>query len=653
VEEPAFLTITGFSGRHVRKRWIYGLMGGLLAAAAPARAQLLPVSNVFELSIEELAALEITSVSKSSQPLSSAAASVYVIQQEDVLRSGANSVPEMLRLAPNLEVMQTSPSGYQITARGFSGNTAAQNFPNKLLLLIDGRSAYSPLYSGIFWDAQDVLPENVERIEVISGPGGTLWGANAVNGVINIITKDAGQTQGLTATLGSGDNYSQASFQYGGMANANVSYRFYVRHFYQRDFNTLTGAPAGDGWTRPQGGFRVDWDGGADKLTVSGDLYNGVTGAGAAFDQKLAGGNVTARWTRDLGSGESLQLLAYYDQVQRWSVDGGGLHVNSYNIEGQHNFALGSWNRIVWGAGTRIHQYRLTDRVTPAEALTWNPNARTLNLFNIFVQDEISLGETLTATLGVKLENDPYSGWTPMPSARLSWTPGATDMLWAAVSRSVRSPTPFDVDVVEKLGGLTFLTGNPDFQPEQITAYELGYRGLLFSDLNLSVSLFHNVYEDLRSIEVTPVTLLPLIWGNGIEGTVQGVELWGTWQAAAWWRLSAGFNYQEVDLNFRPGSSGLLGVAQAGNDPQIQASLRSYMNILDDVTLDANLRYVGALPDPAVPEYAELNARLGWDVTEEFSVSLAGFNLLHGSHREFSPGDAIPRSVYLQTRLKL
>jgi iron complex outermembrane receptor protein len=637
----------------MRKYLAAGLMVGALALT-PAHAQLLQVANtsVFDLSIEELAQLEITSVSKSAQPLSSAAAAVYVIGQQDVARSGAQSVPEMLRLAPNLEVMQTGPSAYQITARGLNGNTAAQNFPNKLLLLIDGRSSYSPLYSGIFWDAQQVLPENVERIEVISGPGGTLWGANAVNGVVNIITKDAGLSQGLSLALGGGDNYGKASLQYGGMASASVSYRVYASSFYQRDFNTLAGAAAGDGWTNPQAGFRLDWDGGPDRLTVSGDIYDGVVGAGALADQQQAGGNITARWTHALDENESVSVLAYYDKVLRSSVDGGGLDVNTYNIEAQHNFALGSWNSIIWGIGNRIHQYRLTDKVTPTEALTWVPPARTLNLFNVFVQDQIALSDTLTATLGVKLENDPYSGWTPMPSGRLSWSLSDSDMLWGAISRSMRSPTPFDVDVVQKLSGITFLTGNANFQPEQITAYELGYRGQVFGALNVSVSLFHNVYEDLRSVEITPVTLLPLMWGNMLEGTIQGVEIWGTWQPQDWWRLSAGFNWQEVDLNFRPGSSMLLGVAQAGNSPEHRASLRSSMNLGDALTLDADLRYVGALPNPAVPEYVEMGARLGWAVTEQWSLSLSGFNLLHAKHREFAPGDAIPRTVYLEARLK-
>jgi len=646
----------GQKGRTLRTSILALAPSFALALASPVQAQPVLAANtqsVFDLSIEQLARLEITSVTKSARPLSGAAAAVYVIQGADILRNGAHSVPEMLRLAPNLEVMQTAPADYQITARGLNGNTAAQNFPNKLLLLIDGRSAYSPLYSGIFWDAQDVLPENVERIEVISGPGGTLWGANAVNGVINITTKSAAQTQGLSLTLGGGDSYSQASLQYGGMANANLSYRVYARSFYQNAFNTMAGLDAGDGWTKPQGGFRLDWDGGADQLAVSGDIYSGVVGAGAAADQKMAGGNVTARWSRALDDGASLDVRASYDQVQGSSADGGGLSVHTYNIEAQHNFAAGSWNSIVWGLGNRIHRYRLTDLVAPTGSLLWRPNSRTQNLFNIFVQDTMTLGDGLELTLGVKLENDPYVSWTPMPSGRLSWAITQDSMLWGAVSRSARTPTPFDVDVVQQLGGADFLTGNPDFQPENISAYELGYRGQVFSDLNLSVSLFHNVYDNLRSVEITPVTLLPLTWGNGIEGSVQGVEIWGTWEMQHWWRISAGYNYQEIDLNFIPGSSGLLGTAQTGNSPAHKASLRSSMNLTDDLTFDANMRYVGTLRDPRVPEYAELGARIGWAVTDAWSLSLTGYNLLHNAHQEFSPGDAIPRSVYLETRLNL
>ena len=627
-------------------------LAAALAAAPAAQAQQVASADVQELSIEQLSNVEITSVSKSPQSLSTAAAAAYVITHDDVIRSGATSVPEMLRLAPNLEVMQSSPSAYQITARGFNGNSAAQNFPDKLLVLIDGRSVYTPLFSGVYWDMQNVLPEDVERIEVVSGPGGTLWGANAVNGVINIITRKASDTPGGSVTVGAGDQYSSAAIQYGGSFASNLDYRVYFKDFYQRSFNGAAGTTAHDGWSAPQGGFRLDWTQAQDVVTLQGDVFGGTEGQLAQPNQLIGGANMTAHWQHPLDEDSSLQVLAYYDEARRFVVNGGGFAINTWDLEVQHNFKLGSWNSIVWGLGDRIYDYNITDRVAPDTSLLWRPNHRVLNLANIFAEDQIPLSDTVQLTVGLKLENDPYSGVSPMPSGRLSWQVAPDHMVWAAISRAVRSPTPFDTDVVENLGTVTFLTGDRNFLPEQVTAYELGYRGQIFSRVSLSVSAFENVYENLKDIEPAPVGFTPLNWANTLEGNVHGVEVWASFQATDWWRLNAGVNVQHVDLNFTPGASKLLGTSQAGDDPHHQASLRSSMNIWDDVTFDADFRYVGALPDPKLPEYVELNSRLGWKISDTLSLALSGFNLLHGHHLEYPGGDQIRRSVYLETRLR-
>jgi iron complex outermembrane receptor protein len=622
----------------------------MLAMAVPAYAQQLAQNDINQMSIEQLANVSITSVSKVTEPLSDAAAAVYVISHDDVIRSGATSIPEMLRLAPNLEVMQTSPSNYEITARGFNGNSTAQNFPDKLLVLIDGRSVYTPLYSGVYWDTQDILPENIERIEVISGPGGTLWGANAVNGVINIVTRKAVDTQGGVLDLGAGDQQSSAALQYGGQLGDDVAYRVYAKDFYQRAFDSVAGVSAHDGWAKPQGGFRLDWTPGPDALTLQGDIYGGAAAQLGAPNQIIGGGNLTAHWQHTLDDQSTIQVLGYYDQTRRSVVDGGAFLLNTYDLEVQHNFSLGSWNNIVWGAGDRIEQYDITNRVNADSSLLFVPSARTLNLADIFAEDRIPLGNKVQLTVGLKLENDPYSGISPMPSGRLSWKVDDHDLVWAAISRSVRSPTPFDTDVVEKLGAVTFLTGDLNFLPEQVTAYEAGYRGQISQRLTVSLSAFENIYSDLKSIELTPVTAFPLRWGNGMEGSVHGVEVWGSYQAADWWRLTAGFSIQHEDLKFTPSASQLLGLSQAGNDPHHQASLRSSMNLLDDLIFDADFRDVGQLPDPKVPEYVELNARLGWHVSETLDLSLSGFNLLHGHHVEYVPGDQIRRNFFLETR---
>jgi iron complex outermembrane recepter protein len=282
--------------------------------------------------------------------------------------------------------------------------------------------------------------------------------------------------------------------------------------------------------------------------------------------------------------------------------------------------------------------------------LLFVPSARTLDLANIFAEDHIRLDDTVQLIVGLKLEDDPYSGITPMPSVRLSWKPDGDTLLWGAVSRVIRAPTPFDTDVQEKLGTVTFLDGDPDFLPEQVTAYELGYRGQITPRLSLSVSGFENVYDDLKDIELGTVSVLR--WGNGIQGDVHGMEAWATFQAASWWRLSASLDLQHDDLKFAPGSADLIGVSQAGDDPHHQASLRSTMSLPDDLSFEADFRDVGELPNPIVPEYVELNSRLNWHASDTLDFSLSGFNLLHAQHQEFSPGDEIPRSVNIETRYR-
>ena len=622
----------------------------LLALASPVRAQQLALNDINQMSIQQLAKVEITSVSKGAEPLSDAPASVYVISHDDAIRSGATSLPDLLRLAPNLEVMQTSPSNYVITARGFNGNAADQNFSDKLLVLIDGRSVYSPLYSGVYWDMQDVPPENIERIEVISGPAGTLWGANAVNGVINIVTRKAADTQGGYLDLGVGDEESSAALQYGGHLSDDLAYRVYAKDFYQRAFDSSPGVSAHDGWSKPQGGFRMDWTPENDTVTLEGDLYGGAEASLGTPNQVIGGGNITASWQHALEENSNLQLLTYYDETQRSMENGGAFVLNTYDFEIQHNFSLGGWNNIVWGAGERADQYRITDRLSTASSLLFIPPARSLNLADIFAQDRIPVTDRVELTLGLKLEDDPYSGWSPMPDARLAWKITDKDLVWAAVSRAIRSPTPFDVDVSEKLGSTTFLTGNANFLPEEVTAYEAGYRGQFSSALSFSLSLFDNVYDHLKSIQLnsTPASLLE--WGNTIEGHVYGLESWATYQALDWWRLSAGFNLQHENFIFTPGAIPLLDVSQEGDDPHHQASLRSSMDLIDNLTFDADFRDVGALPDPKVPEYVEANARFAWHVTDRLDLSLSGFNLLHGHHVEYLPGDEIRRNFFLETR---
>ena len=617
-----------------------------LTVVAPASAQ--TVAELQQLSIDELANIPITSVSKKAQPLSDAAAAVYVITHDDIIRSGATSIPEMLRLAPNLQVAQMSANSYAITARGFNGNAA-----DKLLVLIDGRSVYTPLYGGVQWDLQDVLPENVERIEVISGPGATLWGANAVNGVINIITRKASDTQGGVLDLSAGNREYRGSLQYGGALDSDLSYRAYLGGFSIRGDKTSAGANAEDGWSKAQGGFRLDWTPASDTLTLQGDLYDGSEDVAANIDQGISGGNFQTTWQHQLDDGSSLQVLAYYDGTRRFT-DGQGYSLNTYDLEVQHSFSLGERQDIVWGAGYRAYQdqFRLTG------AVQFLPDSEIESLSDIFAQDTISLDASLKAILGMKLEDDPYSGLAPLPNGRISWKLSDNALLWAAISRAVRAPTRFDTDLQDTIiPGILILTGNRDFQPEKLNAYEVGTRVQPTETLSFSVSTFYNVYDDLRSVEWAQMKTLPLMWiyGNEMEGDTYGVEAWADYQVTDWWRLTAGVNVQHEDLRFKPGSSELGGTAAAGDDPNHQASLRSSMNLGSDVTWDADLRDIGTLHDPSIPAYVELNSRLAWIATNYLEVSIVGLNLLQAHHLEYEEagatiGDEVDRSFYVETK---
>ncbi|MFI4986672.1 MAG: TonB-dependent receptor plug domain-containing protein [Alphaproteobacteria bacterium] len=600
-----------------------------LHAAVATAADEPSTSGLSGLSIEDLAKVDITSVSKTAEPLSDAPAAIYVITRDDIVRSGATSIPEMLRLAPNLEVAQATSSSYSISARGFNGSLA-----DKLLVLIDGRSVYSPLYAGVFWDMQDVLPENIERIEVISGPGATLWGANAVNGVINIITRTAADTQGGVLDVAAGTFGLSSSLQYGGKLNDEVAYRVYGERFERNALSTSTGANAHDSWWKPQGGFRFDWTPSGDTVTVEGDVQHATERQFAGSDMPFSGRDLNALWQHRLDNGAMLQVQTYYDHVER-STNNGGLSffTDTYNLDVQHSFALGSWNDIVLGAGDRVTSYLVSG--TPS--VRFLPSGRTLNLANAFVQDTISLPASFKLTVGAKLEKEPYAGLALMPSARLAWKPFDELLVWSAASRAVRAPTPLDRDIIQKTGSTVVFTGGPNFLSEQLNAYELGVRVQPLTNLSLSVSTFYDVYTRLRTIELpSNGAALPLIWGNMMEGDIYGVETWGSYRVTDWWRLAAGLNVQHEQLRFKTGSSGFGGLALAGNDPNYQASLRSSINFTKSVAWQADWRYVGALHTPRVPSYTELNMRLGWNISPSWEVAISGFNLLHARHEEFS-----------------
>jgi len=624
------------------------------SAGPGAQGDNLSTSSLKTLSIEDLLNLEVTSVSKRGEPLSDAAAAVFVITREEILNSGARSLPDILRLAPNLQVAQITSNSFAVTARGFNGPAAS-----KLLVLIDGRSVYTPYHSGVSWDIQDVLPEDIERIEVISGPGATLWGANAVNGVINIITRKAGDTRNGSLRVGGGNLEQRGSVQYGGQAGSAVDYRAYVDSFHYGDDLTATGMNARDAWQKSQGGFRVDWMPTGDLVTLQGDFYSGSEDQRVTADEAISGHNLLTRWNHAFSQTSSLQVQAYYDYT-KFSIPGVGFdELNSYDLDVQHAFTWGSRQSIVWGGGARTEDDNFPTILSSTQLLTFSPRRRTLDYSNAFLQDTIALSRTLNLIVGTKYEHDAYTRGEPLPNLRFSWKVSDSNLLWASASRAVRAPSRLDRDLFEVSGPVVYIRGG-DFQDERLTAYELGYRSQPSSKSSVSISTFYNVYSDLRSAEYSPGPALPAFFANGMSGNTYGLEAWGNYQVSEWWRMSAGGNWLHENLHFNPGSSGIGGIALAGDDPSYQIALRSTMNFARDGLLYLDLHHIGALPSPASPGYTELNAHVSWAVSRAVTLALTGSNLLHPHHLEFgttaaplqlgSTGVESGRSIFLEAQ---
>ena len=642
--------------RNMRRLWFGAGLWAVASVAMSQGATSRPVTDeaaeggdvlarLLHMSLEELSNVEVTSVSKTSQSLSSAPASIYVITREEIVRAGVRSVPEALRLAPNLQVTQFNSTDYEITARGLGSNREAQNFSNKILILVDGRSVYNPLFSGVAYDQIDVFMDDVERIEVISGPGATLWGSNAMNGVINIITRRAADTQGNLLRATAGDQEMGLALRHGrGFAGGAI--RAYAKAF-DRGPSERLGESAGDRWKRVQAGVRSDFQRGASAFTVQGDWQRATLNKNVLPEVDFDQFNVLGRWEHQ-GERVNTRLQMYFDRTDRGRPpDGIAFELNSYDLDFQQSLPLGSQHQVVWGIGRRYNDYDIDNTAT----LFFEPASRKLELTNLFAQDTIRLGEEFKLTAGIKFERNSYSGWSTLPDLRLSWAPDEKSLVWLAGARAVRAPTPLDVDVRESFGGPVLLFGNPDFATEKVWAYEIGYRAQPHATVSWSVSAFYNDHDDLRSIEATPVTLFPLYWGNNIEGATYGVEIWGNWQATSWWRLSPGFRSLHKRLEFKEGALSIVDLHQAGNDPTSQASLKSSMNF-GRFSADAVLRYVGKLPSPANDDYTELTARFAFQASEKLELSLSGFNLLDDTHQEYvaPTGNGIRRSVHAEIR---
>jgi iron complex outermembrane recepter protein len=601
----------------------------LFLASTAVGAQLMRVADLADLSIEELGNIQITSVSRHAERLSDAAAAIFVITGEDIRRSGATRLAEALRLAPNLEVARSSASSYAISARGFN-NTIA----NKLLVLIDGRTVYTPLFSGVFWDAQDVMLEDVERIEVISGPGATLWGANAVSGVINVITRRASDTQGAFAYGRAGGLERGYGARYGDAMGSAGAYRVYGRFFDVFNTSSASGATASDGWGKGQVGFRTDWGTAANGFTLQGDAYRGSLDQALGDDTSISGNNLLGRWNRDLAGWGQLQIQSYFEHTERDIPGTFAERLNIFDAEFQHGLRSLGAHRLTWGGGYRYGD----DRVTNGAFLAFLPADRHMRWSNVFAQDEITLADNLRLTLGAKFERNYYTGTEPLPSARLAWKPNPQRLIWAAASRTVRAPSRIDRDLFTTVvlpSGPTPLNGGPDFVSEVAKVFELGYRAQPSQQASYSISLFHNIYEKLRSVEPDPGSAGEVVLGNKMEGKNDGIEAWGNYQAAKNWRLSAGGFFLRQRVRLKPDSGDTLGTSAAGNDPKRQFMLRSSLDLPDSTDLDIRVRYVSALPNPRVPAYTAFDMRIAWQLRRELELSVVGQNLLDSGHVEF------------------
>lgn len=625
-------------------------------AACAALLGMLPVAqgaakDLADLSLEELSNLEVTSVSGKAEPLSGAPASIFVITGEDIRRSAATTLPEALRLAPNLQVARIDARNYAVTARGANGA-----FANKMLMLIDGRVVYTPLFSGVFWDAQDVMLEDVARIEVISGPGGTLWGSNAVNGVINVITRAAADTQGGLLVAGTGNRENGTALRYGGTLANGGHYRIYGKYADYDNTRGANGAALYDGWRRNQVGFRADWNAIGGAFTVQGDFYRGDLHQASTTAISIGGANLNARWNRQFADGSQLRLQAYFDHTDRSQPGAFTENLDTASFDLQHSFKPGAAHQVVWGAGYRVAY----DRVQNATAFAFLPGALDLRWGNLFVQDEIALRDNLSFTAGAKLESNSYTGVEFLPSLRLAWKPAANHLLWGALSRAVRAPSRVDRDLYTPPNRIPFLgnqvyvfAGGPNFVSEVANVAEIGYRGQPAPTLSYSVTAFYQGYDRLRTSEPGQPLGLNITTGNKSSGAVGGVEMWGSWQATPKWRLSGGYVAQHTRA-YRDGDSRATGAATLGNDPSHYWTLRSSLDIATGQELDVSVRHMGALPAPAVPSYYAVDLRYAWRLQRNAQVALIVQNLFDPRHPEFGtpPGYSdIGRNIFVRLNL--
>jgi len=654
---------------------------GILSADADV------VGDLAWLSIDELMDVEVTSVAKKSQKLIQANAAIYVVNQDQIRRSGAVSIPELLRLVPGVQVARFDANKWAITIRGFN-----RRFANKLLVMIDGRPVYDTSFAGVFWEVQDMLLEDIDRIEVVRGPGATLWGANAVNGVINIITKSARDTQGLLLPIRTG---SEAHFigasRYGGRLGDQANYRVYAKYIDHAAALDLNGATGSDAWRVFRAGLRADWfRSDLDRFVVRGDLYDGEVGQSAILaaleppyskekkgDLPIFGGHVLARWEHVISAKSDAAVQVYYDHTARDEFLGSQKR-NTFDIDTQHRFALGRRQEVVWGVGYRYSH----DKKKPMFPLEITPKSKGEDLFSAFLQSDWALAQDrLRLTLGTKVERNDYTGFELQPNGRLMWALNASHSVWASAAQATRTPSriengirlvqqvisPDDPQNPAPLPIAFTVLGDRSVESEQLLALELGYRLGGRESFSLDVATFYNIYRDLlvpvlsgqpefNVLSASPHLAMPAVIDNAMEGVTYGFEVVYDLHLYKRWSLQTSYSYLHVNLD--EDVSPLAAVEQ-GNSPVHQWSLFANAMLSRDVEFDMWGRYVSRLDGGGVPAYFTLDMRLGWQLAERVELAIVGQNLLEAEHAEFidlsfaTQPTQVQRSAYIKVNLRL
>ena len=635
-------------------------------------------NSLLNLSIEELMNIKVTTASRRPQKLTEVPSAVFVITQDDIRRSGATNIPDALRMAPGVEVERIGTDKWAISIRGFNSR-----FSNKLQVLMDGRSVYLPTTSGVIWSQQDTLIEDIERIEVIRGPNAGVWGANAVNGIINIITKKAADTQGMLFTAGGG-GFEQGfvGVRYGGKISEETPFRIYAKGFTRDHTEAVAGGNNNDQWHSGRGGFRIDHSRGIDQFTLQGDIFSNSIGdainkLGLSLPSISAGGrgheeggNIRLRWDRTLSDRSAIMLQTYYDHVRR-SLSTSQFNIQSFDIDFQHRLPLWDRHDVTWGSNYRLYHTNIPD----SDIVFYTPQTRTNQLFSGFIRDDITLiPDRLFFTLGTRLDRNDFTGLEIQPNARLMWTPNAEQSIWMAVSRAVRTPSRAENDIHLKtsqinnmpaLAGLpypvfTVLEGNHRFQSEKLMAYELGYRQQLSPQASVDISGFINDYSQLRDLSFGALSLstglpsqflLPMIVNNQASALTYGVEVSGDWRPLDNWRIQGNYSFLDMQVSSSPLAKRVdpgTGAAEKLN-PQHQFSLRSNYDLSEKMEINLWLRYTSEISYYRIPGYVTMDARLTYRPAKNVELFVVGQNLFSQHHREFV-ADIVPAAAAFISR---